>query len=339
MSSTMHPDQETKIPTVSASIPVLRLDHLRHGEKTETKCLLEACISYGFFYLDLSSDTQLLEDWDSILDQSMTYFSQPLHEKLKDALGSDSEGYEPVGTSAGADLSTVDDYESFKISETAMRKGNVKALASSGPDSDSDSILRYIRAARTITMMILSHLSDELGLRGEERFEQMNSEHESSLSTMAMFRYPKYDAMEPSSGIGHNKHTDLGTLTVLLTKQWGLQVLSPDSVSWAFIKPLPRHAIVNVGDSLRFLSGSRLASVVHRVLPVQETQHEDRYSIAYFLRMNDTAEFAVKGRRWSAAKWHDYKFGLFREPLATAGGLQDLTGDMETNDQLVVGHL
>lgn len=51
--------------------------------------------------------------------------------------------------------------------------------------------------------------------------------------------------------MGHNKHTDIGTLTLLFTEQLGLQLelQHPGSDEWEFVAPLAGHAIVNVGDS------------------------------------------------------------------------------------------
>ncbi|KAH8165662.1 hypothetical protein CIB48_g2582 [Xylaria polymorpha] len=138
--------------------------------------------------------------------------------------------------------------------------------------------------------------------------------------------------------VGHNKHTDVGSLTFLLAAQWGLQFLSLTTKRWEFIEPRPGHAIINVGDSLRFLSGGGLASVVHRVVPLRETQHEDRYSIAYFLRMNDGGVFSdTTGRTWTADEWHDFKFGVFKNPSALDAKGQFLTGMMIPESDELLG--
>lgn len=79
----------------------------------------------------------------------------------------------------------------------------------------------------------------------------------------------------------------LDHLPFLLAKQWELHALSPDQETWAFVEPRLKHAIANVGDSLRFPSDGQLLSAVHRVIPIHENQNEDRYSIAYFLRIAD----------------------------------------------------
>lgn len=175
--------------------------------------------------------------------------------------------------------------------------------------------------------MILSRLSSELGLTESSRFETKHSDPGPSTSTLGLLRYPKHGSS--SSNVGHNKHTDVGSLTFLLARQWGLQYLSLVNKRWEFIEPRPGHAIINVGDSLRFLSGGELSSVVHRVVPLRQTQEEDRYSIAYFLRMNNGGVVTDStGKTWTAKEWHDFKFDVFKNPSALDASGQVLTGMM-----------
>ena len=196
----------------------------------------------------------------------------------------------------------------------------------------SNVFFELIGKAHDITMMILFHLSNALDLKAPERFEAFHRKDRPSLSTLAIFRYPKHDCV--GSGFGHNKHTDIGTLTFLLCEQFGLQVLSPENESWAFVEPRPNHAVINVGDSLRFTSNHRLSSAVHRVVPLQENQMEDRYSIAYFLRMENDAKYRDGAKKtWSAQEWHNSKFDIFRDPQLPDGG-EMLTGGMESDDRL-----
>jgi isopenicillin N synthase-like dioxygenase len=183
--------------------------------------------------------------------------------------------------------------------------------------------------------MILMALSTQLGLTGSSRFEVDHTEPGPSLSTLVLLHYPKHNETTAPTNVGHLKHTDVSSLTFLLTQQWGLQFLSPESNRWEFLEPRPGHAIVNVGDYLRFKSGGDLASIVHRVVPLKEKQDEDRYSIAYFLRMNDDVEFDDSiGKTWTTKSWHDFKFDVFRSPELDAKG-QFITAMMEENDRMV----
>ncbi|ODA78228.1 hypothetical protein RJ55_05609 [Drechmeria coniospora] len=325
---------------VSKSLPTIHLDLLRSENATESRNLLEACRGHGFFYLDLTSDLKLCNLWGEMLKNMESYFKQPLQVKMQDARGSDNFGYEPMGTEEGPNPKTRDGYESLKFSRREFLKGSSDLTTS--VRSQEDCFFSFIKHSHDITLMILSHLSSQLGLTGASRFEAHHADPGPSLSTLGLLRYPKHERLADGTtaapkNVGHNKHTDVGSLTFLLAAQWGLQFLSLTSKRWEFIEPRPGHAIINVGDSLRFLSGGELASVVHRVVPLQKTQDEDRYSIAYFLRMNDGGIFRdTTGKTWTADEWHDFKFGVFKNPSMLDANGKFLTGMMiQESDKLI----
>ena len=65
----------------------------------------------------------------------------------------------------------------------------------------------------------------------------------------------------------------------------GLQVLPPGSSEWMYVRPLPGHAICNVGDALTLFSGGVLRSNLHRVVPPPGAQAAHaRWSLVYFTR-------------------------------------------------------
>jgi isopenicillin N synthase-like dioxygenase len=45
-------------------------------------------------------------------------------------------------------------------------------------------------------------------------------------------------------------HTDFGSITVLFNQLGGFQVLNPNSHEWKYVKPQPRCAIINLGDTI-----------------------------------------------------------------------------------------
>ncbi|KAJ7675657.1 hypothetical protein DFH06DRAFT_1317817 [Mycena polygramma] len=79
-------------------------------------------------------------------------------------------------------------------------------------------------------------------------------------------------------------HTDLGSVSFLYSQPIaGLQVRCPDG-NWRYIRHYPEHIIVNLGDSLEFLTGGLLKAVPHRVLePPSDQRHLDRLAIFYFV--------------------------------------------------------
>lgn len=167
-----------------------------------------------------------------------------------------------------------------------------------------------LEISHSVTLTILSCLSDLL--QPPVRLEDYHQENMSSQSTMMYFRYAKQCA-DKSSGVGHNMHTDLGTLTLLYCEQWGLQVYAQATNSWKYVQPRPGLYVVNVGDALRFLSGNDLLSALHRVVPVPGHESEYRYSTAYFLRPGNETEFRTSENTVvSALNWHDQKYNVFK---------------------------
>jgi isopenicillin N synthase-like dioxygenase len=179
-----------------------------------------------------------------------------------------------------------------------------------------------------VVKTILSRVSDVCGLEGSRRFEHYHQDNAKSRSALYFLHHPPTDGKE---GKGQNIHTDAGTLTLLFTKQRGLQVLSPTTNGWESVATKPGCAVVNVGDTLRFLSNQRFRSAMHRVLPPGT---EDRYSTAYFLRAADNAVFKGNdGKDTTAEQWFLRKFYTFtlsreeqRKDSVAFGGMEKALG-------------
>lgn len=133
-----------------------------------------------------------------------------------------------------------------------------------------------------------------------------------STSCMTVQRYPSLSSEGPNAGL--SAHTDVGSLTILFCGDRGLQTFNQDTQEWRSVEPRNGCAIVNVGDSLRFLSGRKFRSVVHRVAPYPGETIENRFSCAYFMRPRMDVEFEdEKGKRWKSIDWHMRKYKSYRE--------------------------
>lgn len=203
------------------------------------------------------------------------------------------------------------------------------------PAQDDDhTVLNYLRESDKIVKTILRYLANQLGENCIDIFESAHSDSDltKSITILGLLRYPKGQTQER----GHNMHTDAGTITLLLTQQWGLQVLDPHSHEWKYVEPKQGFAIVNVGDSLRFLSGKRLCSAVHRVLPQEEILSENRFSMCYFLRPNDDAVFLDQDGKTtlSAQEWYVQKFKTFKQTHAEQSKETFLTGGMHITREM-----
>ena len=89
-------------------------------------------------------------------------------------------------------------------------------------------------------------------------------------------------------------HTDFGSLSFLHNRLGGLQVLPPGSADWQYVRPLPGHAICNIGDALALYSGGILRSNMHRVVPPPGPQSAfTRWSVVFFSRPSNDSELRV----------------------------------------------
>ncbi|CDP17365.1 unnamed protein product [Coffea canephora] len=90
----------------------------------------------------------------------------------------------------------------------------------------------------------------------------------------------------PELTVGAGRHSDMGTLTVLLQDNAGglyIKVeeykLDSRKEEWIEIPPIPSALVINVGDSLEILSNRRYKSAEHRV---RTSSKQSRVSIPVF---------------------------------------------------------
>ncbi|CAJ2509121.1 Uu.00g141470.m01.CDS01 [Anthostomella pinea] len=303
-------------------VPVLDLKTIDFGkllsnEPAEIQKLLRSCEEEGFFYVDLRGidGRRTIDDEQRLLELMRCFFGSSLEEKNEIGLPEQKHGYEPIGLHAGLTENSRDGYECLKValSELASSSPNLPSILN---NEDDIKILRDFSAGGDIiTKTILSCLSNAMGLTGTDRLETLHRSSRPSNSTLAMFRYIPGDLATQArqNTVGHQQHTDIGSLTLLFSEQYGLQ-LQPahtPNAAFGFVEPRPGHAIINVGDSLRFASKHRLYSCIHHVVPFHATA--DRYSIAYFLRPEVDALYKDSEGRWvTAGQWHDEKYDVFR---------------------------
>ncbi|KUI70439.1 Naringenin,2-oxoglutarate 3-dioxygenase [Cytospora mali] len=326
------PDQR---PFSVAQLQAFSFQKLLSQDADEIARLLAAGETDGFFYLDLTAPESrgLWDDYQKVLSIMAAFFDQPLGEKLPFAYGSDVQGYKPIGTQTGATEHSRDGFETIRVAMDGLERTdeplppallNQKALFND-----------FITKTRFHVKAILAAFSTALGLEGDARYEASHPDDKPSNSSMTFHRYPRRDTRD-TSNVGHNKHTDISSIAFLFAQQWGLQVpasatAGPDE--WVWVQPRPGHAICNIGDSLRFLSGMRLRSVLHRVVPVAEMETSHRYSIAYFTRPAHGTMFRdSEGRMIACDEWFSHKFDVYRASHAEQRMNTILTGGMESEE-------
>jgi isopenicillin N synthase-like dioxygenase len=195
----------------------------------------------------------------------------------------------------------------------------------------------FTSQSRTIVIQLLHTISQILGLDQNTSLESKHRLGEPSSSCLNLIRYVKSSDAKHE---GQNQHTDNGTLTFLLSEQPGLEVISRVTGAWEPVIPKPNHAIVNVADTLRFLSGLRFRSAVHRAIPVWSPGQTTRFVVGYFLRAEDSAVLAhAPGGPMTAKEWHDQKYVNYKAPHVAQKQNDILLGGMFTEKGGAIGTL
>jgi isopenicillin N synthase-like dioxygenase len=211
--------------------------------------------------------------------------------------------YTPIGSYAGVVEGTKDGNETIKVTGEAFEN---PLLLPPVISRHMELFKRFNNSCREVTIQLLKVMCDILKFENGSRIENSHRNGYASSSCLNLIRYERDDSQVYH---GQNKHTDNGTLTLLLTEQWGLQILSKETQDWEFVEPKPGHAVINVADTLRFLSGMTFRSSVHRAVPIFEGEQRHRFAIGHFLRAEDDQILtAVGGETVTAKQWHDRKY-------------------------------
>ncbi|KJZ74014.1 hypothetical protein HIM_06682 [Hirsutella minnesotensis 3608] len=303
-----------------ANLKSIPLDKLLAGHVTTENDLVSACQENGFFYLDFRhpSTCEILQHVDECAVIGKEVFKLPLKEKeeysTEKYLPSRLFGYKRAGCSVGPMAKKSDGYESFSIHNNGIF-GLEDMVCPPAIDENLALFQTFMSKSHDYCECILSTLSKALKLPYDLR--DCHRKDKPSAANMAMLKYLPWGSNNDK--VGNMAHTDMGTLTVVFSKSDGLQAMLPGDDEWSFIPPRVGHAVVNVGDSLRFLSNGALASSLHRVVPPPDSQGQDKFSVIYFLRPELDARFtAHDGKQMSSIEWHNQKYALFRESSVDA---------------------
>ncbi|KAL4904965.1 hypothetical protein BDW74DRAFT_185433 [Aspergillus multicolor] len=273
--------------------PLLRLSlkALLAGDEAEMQRLVEASEEIGFFYLDMRDAgalSQILEDADKLFDIGIGLFQLPLEEKKKYDFSSQKSyfGYKAQGATVVDREGNLDRNEFYNVS-----KDDIMGISEPLPAPD---ILKrnqhvyssFIKCSHSIVTLILEILNANLGLP-ESTLASIHRLHAVSGDQVRFVKAPPQPADDRRTALG--EHTDFGSVTILFNRLGGLQVLPPGpDAGWQYVKPLPGHAIVNLGDAMVKFTNGLLRSNIHRVVsPPGEQADKTRYSLVYFSRPED----------------------------------------------------
>ncbi|KZT73274.1 Clavaminate synthase-like protein [Daedalea quercina L-15889] len=275
-------------------LPVIDYELLRQGDRQEAYKLWTAGTEQGFWYL---GNHGVDEEVNGMFDMGAETLDLPLEEKMRFEQGDsgDSFGYKAKGTIQTDANGTRDNVEFLNIAQDDAQswpKSTHRTYPSTVTARMSSTIIPFVQKSMEVNMTMLAVFERQLGLpRGE-----LLRLHSQEGPCGGEARCVKTPPNQSTAGIG--AHTDFGTLTFLHNRLGGLQVLPPGSQRWLYIKPLPGHAVCNIGDALSIFSGGILRSALHRVMPPPGAQSRfERYSVAFFTRPRNSVVLRHLGQK------------------------------------------
>ncbi|TFK32120.1 hypothetical protein BDQ12DRAFT_639162 [Crucibulum laeve] len=282
MPASWYPPFPDDIPTH----PLLVIDYelIKARDQAEIDRLWEAGTKLGFWYLKNHGVT---EEANGMFDMGAETMALPMEEKMKFEQGDDgmSFGYKAAGANAvdaTGELDTIEFINVAKDDAIAWPKHARRTYPSTVNARMESTISPFVRKSLDVNNTILEIFNDRLELP-KGALSERHSLEEFSGSEARITKNPPKQPGDTKQAIG--SHTDFGSLSFLHNRLGGLQVLVPSSDSWQYVKPIPGHAICNIGDALSIFSGGILRSNLHRVLPAPGAQATlERWSLVFFTR-------------------------------------------------------
>ncbi|MEM9797892.1 MAG: 2-oxoglutarate and iron-dependent oxygenase domain-containing protein [Pseudomonadota bacterium] len=139
------------------------------------------------------------------------------------------------------------------------------------------SVAAYLGQVSTLGLRICGLLELHLGLPAGAMTSQMTK----PISQLRLLHYVRPNPSSAAKSVNMGAHTDYECLTLLHTRNEGLQVLTPEE-EWVDVPVDPAALVVNIGDMLEAWSNGLLRSTMHRVLNLSP----ERFSLPYFVAAN-----------------------------------------------------
>jgi len=271
--------------------PLLVVDYqkLVEDDPAEIETFWLAATSLGFWYLkNHGVDAEV----DQMFSMGAETMSLPLAEKMAFEQGDDgvSFGYKASGANAVDEFGNRDTVEFINVSQDdalAWPEAVHRTYPRTVNARMDNTIVPFVKKSRAINIVLLRILEKKLGLPEGALFEKHSDEEPSGSETRCIKSPPRGPGAKNKAAIG--AHTDFGSLSFLHNRLGGLQVMVPGTEEWQYVKPIPGHAICNLGDAMAIFSGGILKSNLHRVVqPPGEQSEHTRWSLVFFTRPGES---------------------------------------------------
>lgn len=257
----------------SSEIPVISLAGIDEvgGRRAEIcKKIVEACEDWGVFQVvDHGVDTKLISEMTRLARE---FFALPSEEKLRFDMSGGKKGGFIVSShlqgEAVQDWREIVTYFSYPLNSRDYSRWPDK------PEGWKAATAEYSDNLMGLANKLLEVLSEAMGLEKEALTKACVDMDQK----VVVNYYPK--CPQPDLTLGLKRHTDPGTITLLLQDQvGGLQATRDNGKTWITVQPVEGAFVVNLGDHGHFLSNGRFKNADHQAVV---NSNSSRLSIATF---------------------------------------------------------
>lgn len=288
--------EKTKhLPTTPTTLPLVDISGLRAGDPDSIAHVADqigrAARDIGFFRIQGHGiDLDLIER-AYIMARRFFARSDDFKKRYYIGLSTNHRGYVPFSEKGDYPDEVNRNYEAFDMG-LDLPSDDPDYLAGNrllGPNVWPDvpefkaTISAYYAEISALGRMICGALETHLDLTPGRITGQMSK----PISQLRLLHYVRESAQVDAKSINMGAHTDYECLTLLHTRNEGLQVMTNENL-WIDVPVDRRVFVVNIGDMLEAWSNGLLRSTPHRVLNLSP----ERFSMPYFVAADYHATIA-----------------------------------------------